>query len=161
MPTDLCLVVDPAERYTHERSAEGARDRLPQRGLADPGRPDQGENRAGATTRRRPHSPLPPQLANGEIFDDPVLHVMKSRVVLVEDSARVHDVEVVVGADVPRDLRHPVEVGADPAILWRLLRRPLQAAELALDFRAHLVGHLGLLDLSPILLDHVLLGVLT
>ena len=45
--------------------------------------------------------------------------------------AGLGDVEVVVGARRPRHVDQPVEVGADPAVLGRLLARALEPAELA------------------------------
>ena len=103
---------------------------------------------------------LLPQLAHGEVLDDAVLHVLQAGVVRVQDRARLGDVEVVLGADVPRELGHPVEVGADPAVLGRLLGRALQAAELALGLLADVLGHVGVGDLLAVLLDDVLLAVL-
>ena len=48
MAADLGLVADAAEGDADELAAERARDRLAERGLADAGRADQREHRAGA-----------------------------------------------------------------------------------------------------------------
>ena len=57
-------------------------------------------------------------------------------------------------------VEEPVEVGPDPAVLGRLLGRPLQPAELALGLHAHVLRHPGVGDLRPVLLDDVLGAVL-
>ena len=80
--------------------------------------------------------------------------------VLIEDPARLDDVEVVVGPHVPRELGHPVEVRPDPSVLRRLLGGPLQATELTLGLLAHVVGHAGARDLVAEGLDDVLAAVL-
>ena len=55
----------------------------------------------GAAAHDLGEAPLRAQLAHREVLDDPVLHVLQSGVVLVEDAAGIGDVEVVLGADVP------------------------------------------------------------
>ena len=51
--------------------------------------------------------------------------------VLVEDRARLVDVEAVLGLDPPRELEDGVEPGADPAVLGALLARALELVDLA------------------------------
>ena len=80
--------------------------------------------------------------------------------VLIEDPARVGDVQIVLGACVPRELGHPVEVGPDPSVLGRLFGCPLEPTELPLGLLANGVGHPGLGDLDAERLDHVLRAVL-
>ena len=62
------------------------------------------------------------RLADGEELEDAVLDLLDVVVVGVEHLARVREVEVVLGALVPRQRRHPLEVGADDAVLGRRLR---------------------------------------
>ena len=71
----------------------------------------------------------------------------------VEDLARVHGIELLVGALGPRHRDQPVEVGADHARLAGLLAHALEAAELLVGLLAHVVGHAGLVDLGAVLLD--------
>jgi hypothetical protein len=47
----------------------------------------------------------------------------------------------------------PVEIGADHRRLARGVAHALEPAELALRLLAHLVGHLGLVDLAAVLVD--------
>ena len=110
---DLGLVADAAEGDPHERAAQGAGDRLAEAGLADAGRPDEGDDRAtprpvaalgvavAAST-----APLGPQLAHGEELDDAVLDLVEAVVVGVEHLAGVGQVELVGGALAPRELEH-------------------------------------------------------
>ena len=93
------------------------------------------------------------QLCDGDVLDDPVLHVLEPRVVRVEHAARVLGVEQVLGAPAPRHGQQPVEVAADHRRLGRALAHALEAAELTLGLLAHVVGHAGLGDLRAVLLD--------
>ena len=78
--------------------------------------------------------------------------------VLVQDPARLDDVEGVVRGAVPGHLDHPVEVGADPAVLRVLRAHPLQAVDLALRLLADGLGHAGGGDLGAVLADDVVLA---
>ena len=110
------------------------RDRLAERRLADAGRPDEAEDLAGD---------LVPQLRDGEVLDDPVLHLLEVEVVRVEHRARVLEVEVVLGERRPRQREDPLEVRADDAVLGRGRRQLLEPRELAVGRLAHLLGQLA------------------
>jgi len=152
MTTDLRLVADPAERHPHELASRGTRDRLADRGLPGPRRPDQGED--GARAPVLDDAALTPKLADGDVLGDAVLHVVEARVVGVEHLARVHRVEPLLRALRPGHGDQPVEVGADHRGLARLLSGALEACELALRLLADLLRHRRLLDLSSVLVDH-------
>ena len=116
---DLGLVADAADRDPLELAAERAGDRAAEAGLADPGRADEAEDRAGRVRV---------QLAHREVLEDPVLDLLEVVVVGVEDLAGVADVEVVLGLDRPRQLDEPLEIGADDAVLGGRRRQLLEAA---------------------------------
>ena len=78
----------------------------------------------------------------------------------VEHGARLGDLQVVLGAHVPRHVDQPVEVGPDPAVLGRLLGHPFQAAQFLLRLLQDVGGHAGVGDLLAVLADDVLLAVL-
>ena len=80
------------------------------------------------------------QLAHGQELEDALLDLLEVVVVLVEHRARVREVEVVLGAGVPRQRGDPLEVGADDAVLGRLRRQLLEARELAVGLRPDGVG---------------------
>ena len=77
---DLGLVAHTADREAHELPSERVRDRVAERRLADTGRADEAEDLAGD---------LVAQLRDGEVLDDPVLHLLEVEVVGVEHLARV------------------------------------------------------------------------
>ena len=72
----------------------------------------------------------------------------------VEHLARGRRVEPLVRAVAPRHRQQPVEVGADHRRLAAGLAHALEPAELALGLLADVVGHLRLVDLRLVLLDH-------
>ena len=148
---DLGLVAHAAERHAHELAAGRAGDRLADRGLAGAGRADQREDRAGALVLA--DAALLAQLAHGDVLDDAVLDVLEAGVVGVQHLTRVHRVEALVGALLPRHGDQPVEVGADHRALARLLAHALEAGQLALGLLAHVVRHAGFLDLRAVLVD--------
>jgi hypothetical protein len=148
---DLGLVAHAAERHAHELAPGRAGDRLPDGGLARAGRADQRQDRAAPLVLG--DAALLPELAHGDVLDDPVLHVLETRVVGVQHLTRVDRVEPLVGALRPRHGDQPVEVGADHRALARLLAHALEPPELTLGLLAHLVRHAGLGDLLPVLLD--------
>ena len=84
MAADLRFVVHAAEADAHELAAHGARDRLAERGLADAGRTDEAQDRRLALRR---------ELAHGEILDDAALDLVETVMILVEDAARLGDVD--------------------------------------------------------------------
>ena len=152
---DLGFVMDAAQGDPDELAAERACHGFAERGLAHARRAHQCEDGPGSAPGHLPEPPLLAELADGQVLDDAVLHVRQAGVVLVEDPARVGDVQVVLGPDAPRDLGHPVQVGADPAVLGRLLGHLLQPAELALGLAQRALGHARFLDLPPVLGDDV------
>ena len=134
---DLGLVMDAAEADADELPAHGAGDRLAERGLADAGRADEAEDRRLAFGR---------ELAHGEIFDDAALDLVEAVVVLVEDAARLLEVDRLLRRQRPRQLDQPVEIGADHAVLGGRLRHALEPAQLVPRLLLDLLRHLGLGD---------------
>src|SRR4029450_12192948 len=73
--TDLGLVAHAAERHAYEFASRRPRDRLAERGLADAGRADQAQYRAGQLVGARLHR---------EILNDAILHLLESIVIVIE-----------------------------------------------------------------------------
>ena len=71
----------------------------------------------------------------------------------VEHLARVLRIEPLLGALAPRDREQPVEVVADDARLGRLVAHAVEPREFLLGLLEHVLRHLGLADLPPVLLD--------
>ena len=103
VPPDFRLVPHAAQRNPDEFAAERAGDRLAQAGLAYPRGADEAEDRTLHLVFQRP---------DGEVFQDPLLHLLEVVVVLVQYHLRLVDVLVVLGAHLPGDGGQVVEVGA-------------------------------------------------
>ena len=155
MTADLGLVAHAAEGDAYEVATQGTRDRLPQRGLADAGRTDEREHRARAPPADHFETALRATGANGEVFDDAVLHVVQAVVVGVEHGSGSRDVGAVDGALVPRQVEHGVQPGADPTGLRALVARPFELADLAQGGLAHLVRQRRSLDAGAVVVGTV------
>ena len=116
-----------------------------------PGRADQGEDGPGALVLL--DAALLAQLPHGQVLDDPVLDVLEPGMVGVQHLAGVGRVEPLLRALRPRDEQEPVQVAADDRRLGPALAHALEPAELALRLLADVVGHAGLGDLLPVLVD--------
>src|SRR5262249_16310244 len=114
---DLRLVAHAADRDARELAPERARDRLPERCLADTRGADEAEDRT---------ADVPLQLRNGQVLDDAVLDLVEVVVVLVENAPRLLEVQVVLGRLVPGKREDPVEVRPDDAALRGCRRQFLQ-----------------------------------
>src|SRR5205823_14803092 len=119
--TDLGFIVDAAEAHPDELAAHRPGDALAERGLADAGRSDEGEDRA---------ADLVSEGANREVLEDPLLDLLQAVMVLVEDPGGFLDVELVVRRDVPGQTNQPVDIGPDDADLRRGGRDPAHPVDL-------------------------------
>ena len=137
MAPDLGLVMHAAEAEPHEFAARGARNRLAERGLADARRADEAEDRALA---------LGVQLAHGEIFEDALLDLGQAVMVLIEDAARLGDVDAILREDRPGKLDQPIEIGADHAVLGGRLGHALEPLQLFQRLLLGLLRHASLRD---------------
>src|SRR5690606_7049754 len=77
---NLRFVMDAAEAHAHELSPGCARNALAERGLADPRRTDEAQDRALA---------LRIELAHRKVFEDPPLDLLQAVMVLVEHPSRL------------------------------------------------------------------------
>jgi hypothetical protein len=137
MAADLRLVAHAAERRPHEVAPHGTGDRAPERGLADARRPDEAQDRALRLGR---------ELAHREVLEDAVLHLLEVVVVVVEDPARLAQLELVLGLGGPRQVGDPLEVGADHVPVRRVLGQGGEPLELALGLHRGLGRQPGGLD---------------
>ena len=147
---DLGLVVDAAEAHPHELAAHRLGDALAQRGLADAGRADEGEDRAADLVRQGAHR---------EVLEDALLDLLEAVVVLVEDAGGFLDVELVVRRGVPGQADEPVHVGPDDPDLRAGRRDPAHPVDLLDRPGLDLVRHAGGFDLLAQLVDLGLLRV--
>ena len=124
--------MNPAETDADERPIHGARDRLPQRGLADPRGPYEAQDRRLAMRR---------QFADREIFDDAALDLLQAVMILVENPSRLGNVDGLFGRQRPWQLDQPVEIAADHAGLAGRFRHALVAAHLLFRLAFRLRRH--------------------
>src|SRR5690606_9035717 len=123
-------------------------DALTERRLADARRADEAQDRATA---------FRVQLAHREILEDAALDLLEPVVILVEDLARLRDIDALRVELRPRQRDEPVEIRPDHRALGRGLRHRLEAPQLLHRLLVRLFRHPGLLDRLAQLLD---LGVL-
>ncbi len=97
--------------------------------------------------------PLQAELSHRQELEHPVLHVLKTVVVLLEDPGGLLDVELFVAAFVPGQLRHGLEVGADDLRLHRLAADAAQAADFPIDLLAYRHRQFERLQAIPELVD--------
>ena len=98
---DLRLIVHAAQRKANEFASGRLGDRPAKRGLADAGRADQAQNRPGQ---------LVGALLDREVFDDPLLDLVETVMIIVENLLGKFEVLLDPGALGPRDRKEPVEV---------------------------------------------------
>jgi len=141
---DLRLVAHAAERDTVELPPEGPRDRPAERGLAHAGRADEAQDRVLAGRAHR---------LDGQVLENPVLHLFQTRMIGVQHSPRFRDVEVVRRLLAPRQRDQPVEVRPRHRVLGRRRRHLAEPVQLPEGLLLGLLGHAGRLDLLPELVE--------
>ena len=134
---DLRLVVNAAETDADEPAAHRARDGLAERSLANARRTDEAQDRRLALRR---------ELAHREIFDDSLLDLVETEMVLVEDLARRRDVDGGLLGQSPRQLDQPIEIGAGHAVFGGGVGHPLEPAQLLARGLIDLGRHVRLSD---------------
>ena len=129
---DFGFVVHAAHRNARELAAQRARDGLAERGFPHARRSHEAQD--GALQHR-------PELQHRQVVENPVLHFFQVVVVLVQDLGRPFHVHPRGGGHVPRQARHPFQVGPRDAVFRRCRRHAPQPAQLAQGFLLHLFGH--------------------
>src|SRR4029079_9392716 len=135
-----------AEGDADELSTERARDRLTERGLADSGRTREQDHRTRSAAPDDVQPALGATAPDGEVLDDPLLHLVEPVVIGIEHGAGGDHIGGVVGRDAPGELEHGVEPRPDPGGLRALVAGPLELADLAQQRLADGFGDLGGLD---------------
>src|SRR6516225_3152183 len=137
MPPDLGFVVHAAEAQPNELAAGGARDALPERGLAHAGRADEAQNRALAVGI---------ELAHREIFENAPLDLGKPVMILIQDATRLADVDGVGVEFRPGQIDEPIQIGPDHPVFGGGLGHALKSLELLRGLVLGLFRHPRLLD---------------
>src|SRR5215469_7825943 len=144
MATNFRFVTDSTERQADEFAPERARDRAAERSLAGSRGSNEAQNRSLAVLL---------ELAYRKELENALFDLVQIVMVLVEDFARIGDIEIVLGRNAPGHSDQPIEIGADHRVLRRLGRNHLQAIEFLVGRLARLGRHLGLLDFLLEFLD--------
>ena len=134
---DLGLVMHAAQGQALEMTAQGPGDGAAQRGLAHAWRAGEAEDGALG---------LGIELAHAEEFQDAVLDLVQTVMVLVQDGLGMGDVQAVAGKLLPRQFHQPVQIGAHHVGLGGVGVHAGQAAQLLVGFLAHLFGQAGLVQ---------------
>src|SRR6266481_2457730 len=134
---DFRFIMHAAKTDADERPIHRACDRLAQRSLADAGGPDEAEDRRLALRR---------QFSHRQIFDDPALDLLQTVMILVQDAARLRDVDGLFRRQTPWQLDQPIEIAAYHAGLRGCLRHSLVAPYLLACLAFRLGRHLRLGD---------------
>ena len=101
MASDFSLIAHTAQCYTHVLSAYGLGNGLSEAGLAD-------SRRAVETENRRLH--VTPEFQHREVFDNPLLHLLQSVMVLVKHLHGMFQVQIVLGQVIPRKVQHELQI---------------------------------------------------
>ena len=142
--TNLGLVTHAAQRHAHELAVGGAGNRLPQRGLAYTGRPDQAQDR---------RLELVDTLLHREVFQDALLDLFQAKVVFVEDGFGGIDFLTDLGLLLPRQIKQGFDVVAHHGGFGGHRRHHLELFQLGHHLVLGLLGHAGQLDFLLKLVD--------
>src|SRR5581483_5130823 len=121
LSSNLRLITDAAQRHSHELAAQGLSDRPAEARLAYARRAHEAQNGAAQCTGK---------LADGNVFENPLLDLRQAVVILVEHLFRMIYVKVILGPLGPRQAHQPVDVGPNHAGLRRDRRHRRQAVQL-------------------------------
>jgi hypothetical protein len=137
MAPDLGFVAHATEGDALELAPQRPRDRPAERRLARAGGAHEAQDGTLQVALEREHR---------DVLDDPVLHLVQTVVILVEDLPGLVHVEPVLRRLRPRQLDHPLQVAADHSVLRRRrghLGKPLELADRLI---VGLLGHARGLD---------------
>src|ERR1700728_1637711 len=138
MAANFGLVPHAAERDAHEFASRRPRYRLSERSLADAGRTDQAQDRAGQ---------LVGALLDRKVFDDALLDLLEAEMVGFKNLIGEPQILLDLGLFVPWDRKEPIEIIAHHSCFRRHRRHLPQLLELMLRLLARFLGELGALDL--------------
>src|SRR5690606_7281885 len=115
-----------------ECTPDTLRDRLAQRRLP--------RSRWSHKTEYGPQRIAAPQLAHGQVLDDPLLGLSKAVVLVIERALHLHQLDgLVSGTLVPRQRQYPVQVRADHVVLTGSGREQPHAIDLAIRLLLNLL----------------------
>ncbi len=132
MPANLGFIAYPAQGEAHEAPARSARDGARQRGFADARRSDQAKYRPANLFDQGLHR---------QIFQDALLGLIQSVMVLFQDALGLGDVDVHPAAFEPRQTDDPVNIVAHHRGLGGHGGHHLELFKLLVDLGGRFAGH--------------------
>ena len=157
------LVARAAQRDSHVLAAQALGDALRDRSLTYAGRPGEHQDRPLVhlgSVDLAALDPLFAQPANGQEFQHPVLDLVQTVVVVVQNGGRQRNIELIVASNVPGQLGDGGQVGSDDRSLGGVGVHAAQAVQLAVDFLLDVTVQTQRLDLAAQLFGLVGLAVL-
>ena len=124
MASDFRFIGNATEGSLEEFPSKGAGDRLRKRGLTTSWRAIEAKDRSFEITRR---------MFDGEVLNDPLLDLVESEVILIEDLLDVIEIIVVLGLLIPRGIDEGIDVVKDERAFKRGLWHHLETLELFVD----------------------------
>ena len=118
---DLRLIMDAAKAHAHEFPSEGAGDGFRNGGLSHARRADKAEDLPGD---------LPRKAGNGNVLQDAFLHLFEAVMILIQHSARMGKVKVILRLFRPGKIQHAFDVVAQRRFLMRTGGKPPEAVDL-------------------------------
>src|SRR6478672_9508750 len=152
MATNLGFVAYTAERHPDELPAERPGDGLPEGRLADTGRAHEGHHGTGTASANDLQATLGAAGPDGEILHDPVLDVIQTVVVGVQNLAGRDDIGGIGCRLAPGQLEDRVQPSAEITRLGARVAGSLQLADLAEGRLANVVRQPGFLHPGPVVL---------
>ena len=161
MAADLCLVMNAAQRnadiFFIQRSGNGLGDGC----LSGSRRTHQAENRRLSLSGQR---------TNRQIIENPLLHLFKTIVILLQNRGSLLQILVIFGSFLPRHLQHSFDIIAHDDTLGSHRRNAFETVDFFADLIFHLFGGVEFLTffqilvgiggdvlLAQLLADHLLL----
>ena len=145
---DFRLIVDAAQRNTHQLAVGGPGHTLRNAGLA---------GARGADKAEQPALDLRAQLLHRQVFADAFLHLFQAIVILVQDLSGLGNIHGFMGGFAPGDLQAHVQIAADHRRLRGAEGLLGKAAQLLVQPFPDLIAYGQRLDLRPVSLNVVIL----
>ena len=146
MTANFSFVAHTAQRLADKLTPRGLRDRTAKRRLTNTRRANEAQDRALQLIGARLHR---------EIFDDPVLDLLKCIMVRIEDGLRRRDILLQLGLLAPGQAEENIQIVAHDSRFGRHRCHRLQLLDLGRRLGARVLGQLHAVDLVLKLLNLV------
>ncbi len=104
MSSDFRFIPYPAHRHPDKFPVQGPGNGFRDGCFSDTGRSDKTKDGSLHILRQLPY---------GQIFDNPLLHLFQSVMILIQNSGRVFQIQIVFRFHIPWQIQNPVQIGPD------------------------------------------------